>query len=111
MRDAPWVLTDRHGHSQSIEVSGPFVANNRALLHQLALAGQGIIQSAKAWAQPALEAGQLVHLLPQWAPPTVEVFALTTTRLLPARVRLFLDFLVDRMDPQGGKPPAASRRR
>ena len=97
MKVAPWRLIHRDGMRETVEVSGPFIANNRGLLQQLALAGQGIVQSSKSWVQADLESGLLVHVLPDWAPPVVEAFALTTTRLLPAKVRVFLDFLVQNM--------------
>jgi signal transduction histidine kinase len=34
---------------------------------------------------------------PDWTPPVVEAFALTATRLLPAKVRVFIDYLVANM--------------
>ncbi len=102
-KDAPWQLMDRQGNSHVIEVSGTFVANNPGLLLQLALAGRGIIRTARTLVQPDLDAGRLVHLLARWSSPPVEVYAITTTRLLPAKVRLFLDFLVARM-AQGAAP-------
>lgn len=100
MKEAPWQLSDRDGSSQIVEVGGPFIANNHGLMYQLALGGHGIIQTSKAWAQSDLKAKRLVHVMPRWSPPTVQVFALTTTRLLPAKVRLFLDFLVEGMTSQ-----------
>lgn len=97
MKDAPWTLIHRDGGSQSVEVTGQFVANNRGLLQQLALSGQGIVQSADSWVQADLAAQRLVRVLPDWAPPVVEAFALTATRLLPAKVRVFIDYLVANM--------------
>jgi len=40
---------------------------------------------------------RLVRVLPGWSPPDIEVPAMTSTRLLPAKVRLFVEFLVARM--------------
>jgi DNA-binding transcriptional LysR family regulator len=97
MKDAPWALIHRDGMSQTVDVSGSFVANNRGLLHQLALGGMGVVQASKAWIQADLQSNRLVHLMQDWSPPVVQAFAITTTRLLPARVRIFLDFLVDNM--------------
>lgn len=97
MKDAPWTLLHRDGRSQSIDIRGQFVANNRGLLHQLALSGQGIVQSSKAWLHEDLKAKSLVPIMRDWSPPPVQAFALTTTRLLPAKVRVFLDFLVENM--------------
>jgi DNA-binding transcriptional LysR family regulator len=97
MKDAPWTLIHRDGRSQTVEVSGQFVANNRGMLQQLALGGQGIVQSADSWVQADLAAQRLVRVLPDWAPPVVEAYALTATRLLPAKVRVFIDYLVAQM--------------
>lgn len=105
MKDAPWTLIHRDGGSQTVEVSGQFVANNRGMLQQLALGGQGIVQSADSWVQADLAAQRLVRVLPDWAPPVVEAYALTATRLLPAKVRVFIDFLVAQMaQPMDNKP-------
>lgn len=82
-----------------MEVGGQVVANNRGLLRNLALRDLGIIQSL---GEDTRDTG-LVRVLRDWAPPPVQAYALTTTRLLPARVRVFLDFLVARLQ----RPPAS----
>ena len=97
MKDAPWTLIHHDGRSESVEVSGQFVANNRGMLQQLAMGGQGIVQSADNWVQADLAAQRLVRVLPDWTPPVVEAYALTATRLLPAKVRVFIDYLVAQM--------------
>jgi len=97
MKDAPWVLFHRDGSSQSVEVGGQFIANSRGLLQQLALSGHGIVQSAASWVQADLAAQRLVRVLPEWVPPVVSAYALTATRLLPAKVRVFIDYLVAQM--------------
>ena len=102
MNDAPWTLIHRDGNSQTLDVRGPFIANNRGMLHQLALGGQGIAQAAASWVQADLQAKRLVHIMKKWAPPTVQAYAVTTTRLLPAKVRVFLDFLVEHLGQYPG---------
>lgn len=104
MKDAPWTLIHRNGISETVEVSGQFVANNRGMLQQLALGGQGIAQSADNWVQADLAAQRLVRVLPDWTPPVVEAYALTVTRLLPAKVRVFIDYLVAQMAQPTGRP-------
>jgi DNA-binding transcriptional LysR family regulator len=61
------------------------------------LSGHGVVQSADTWVQADLAALRLVRVLPEWTPPVVEAFALTATRLLPAKVRVFIDYLVANM--------------
>lgn len=104
MNDAPWTLIHRDGNSQTLDVRGPFIANNRGMLHQLALGGQGIAQAAASWVHADLQAKRLVHIMKKWAPPTVQAYAVTTTRLLPAKVRVFLDFLVEHLGQYPGAP-------
>jgi len=97
MKDSPWTLIHRSGRSQTIAVGGTFIANNRGLLYQLALASRGVVECARCWAEADLQAGRLVRVLPDWQPPTAHAYAITTTRLLPAKVRVFLDYLVSQM--------------
>jgi DNA-binding transcriptional LysR family regulator len=40
---------------------------------------------------------RLVRVLPDWCLAPVQVHAVTETRLLPARTRLFIDFLKARL--------------
>jgi len=98
MNDKPWVLTHDSGQTQSVNVDGPFLANNRGFLYQLAIEGHGIAQSASTWVAKDLHAETLVQVLPDWTSPTAVAYAVTTTRLLPAKVRVFLDFLSSRLD-------------
>lgn len=99
MKHAPWTLVHRDGRAETVEVGGQVVANNRGLLRNLALRDLGIIQSS---GEDTRDTG-LVRVLRDWTPPPVQAYALTTTRLLPARVRVFLDFLVARLQ----RPPAS----
>ena len=99
MRDAPWVLTRlSDGHSESVAVQGRVTANNFGMLRNLALAGEGIMISGKTMFQSELDQEQLVHVLPAWEAPSVPVYVLTATRLLPAKVRVFIDFLMDQLN-------------
>jgi DNA-binding transcriptional LysR family regulator len=98
MRDGPWTLNPiQGGHSETVEVTGRFVANNVGMLRQLALAGMGIMTIAESWVAEDVAAGTLVRVLPKWRPPMAQAYALTETRLLPAKVRVFIDYLVARM--------------
>ena len=37
--------------------------------------------------------GQLIRVLPKWQDPPAAVYAITETRLLPAKTRFFIEFL------------------
>jgi DNA-binding transcriptional LysR family regulator len=118
MRDGPWTLHPRAGGPAAVvEVSGRFVANNVGMLRQLALAGLGIMANVERWAAQDVAEGRLVRVLPEWAPPPGQAYALTETRLLPAKVRVFIDYLARRMSgPADGvqeslpspRPPVAA---
>lgn len=96
MTDAPWELK-QNDVSRIVEVNGRFVVNNVGMLRQLVLGGAGIFRTSDAWASVDVLDGKLVRVLPDWSLPVISVYALTTTRLLPAKVRVFLDYLVERM--------------
>jgi DNA-binding transcriptional LysR family regulator len=97
MRDAPWTLHHSDGHSQTIEVHGQFTANNVGLLMQLARGGNGIVMTPENWATTDIVQKKLVRVLPDWSPPPVQVYALSTTRMLPAKVRVLIDYLAEKM--------------
>lgn len=94
MRDSPWVLhCTKVPGKEIVAVTGQFIANNAGFLRSLAKGGHGIVMSARKMVQPDLDAGALVRVLPDWAVQDVSIFALTGTRLLPSKVRMFVDYL------------------
>jgi len=70
-------------------------------LRQLAAMGLGIAVIDDAIARPAVVAGSLVRVLPDWSSPPVSVYALTPSKLLPARTRVFLEILSDHLRGKG----------
>lgn len=63
-----------------------------------ALAGLGLVQVPRYRIAPQLAAGELVEVLPDLPPPTIPVSVLYPhARQLPARVRVFSDWLVERL--------------
>jgi len=94
MDDIPWQLSAAvGGDAVKIAVSGRFTANNIGMLRQLAINGMGVVMMARELARPDVSAGRLEPILTNWSPPSLRIFALTETRLLPAKIRVFLDFL------------------
>jgi len=47
-------------------------------------------------------AGRLRQILPAWRGPATPVYALTETRLLPAKTQRFIEFLQERLTQQAG---------
>lgn len=81
-----------------LKVSGDWHSNNgRALVHA-AIADLGIIQLPDFYATTAIEAGQLVPILEQYLPTDTGVWAVYPhNRHLSAKVRLFVNFLAERL--------------
>jgi DNA-binding transcriptional LysR family regulator len=49
-----------------------------------------------------IASGRLRRIMPRWEGPPVTVYAVTETRLLPAKTQRFIQFLRDRLGrPQG----------
>jgi DNA-binding transcriptional LysR family regulator len=93
-----WVLGGPDG-PKPMQVTGPLVVNNGETLRQAVLAGMGIGRTALYHVRPDLAAGRLVELLPDYDPREMEeIHALFLGRgTMPARVRAFIDFLVERL--------------
>ncbi len=92
-----WTLKGSRGQA-SVEVSGSFTANNAKLLLEAACRGLGVIFMPAFHVAPYLCDGRLVRVLPAWqkhAPvPIHAVFP--ASRHLSAKVRVFVDFMVER---------------
>jgi len=93
---------------ETVAVKGRFVANSMRFLHELAAAGLGIAVLDVAVAHPDVGAGRLVRVLPEWSPERVPVHALTPSKLLSSRTKIFLDCLRDHLRMDGQTTPVAS---
>ena len=92
--DDPWQLSPNEGGDPvSVAVAGSVMANNVGMLRQLSIHGMGVVMMSRELARPDVSAGRLAPVLSDLFPPPVPIYALTETRLLPAKVRVFLDFL------------------
>lgn len=76
----------------------PVTVNNLAWLRRLCLQGLGLAALPPEMIADDLASGRLLPVLPDWQPPPVPVYILTESRLQPARVRLFLDHLIQQID-------------
>lgn len=93
-----WVLDDAEGKRHAIRIAGPMRVNNGDMLRAAALDGAGIIREPHFIVGTDLQAGRLVELLPDFPPPEIGVYALYPSRKhLSAKVRTFVDYLVERM--------------
>ena len=71
--------------------------NSVALTRALAIRGAGLAVLDNVLAQDDITLGRLVRVLPDWGLAPLQVHAVTDTRLLPARTRLFIEFLKARL--------------
>lgn len=79
---------------EEVEVCVVMQSVSTELLLRAALDGAGVVVTSHLLAEPYLAQGTLVHLLPEWIYSRYTIYAaLPTGRMLPARTRLFLDFL------------------
>ena len=93
---ARWCLK-RDAAAIEVTVRGRFALNNLGLMRVLAERGLGIVVLSHALAREAVNAGRLVQVLQGWTLPPLPVHAVMSSRLQPARVRAFVDFLAARL--------------
>jgi DNA-binding transcriptional LysR family regulator len=94
-----WKLRSGEEESEA-EVSGHMVANDAHMLVAAAVHGHGLIFVPMFHVAEAIRAGKLQRVLSAWGWP-VGVYAIyPPTMRPPSKVRLFVDFMVDRLrDP------------
>lgn len=71
--------------------------NSVGMFRRLATLDQGLILLPKAAVADDLANGQLRQVLPGWHGKPLPVYALTETRLLPAKTQRFIEFLKERL--------------
>jgi DNA-binding transcriptional LysR family regulator len=97
-----WKLTEK-GAAVTVPINGCLASNNGDVLRDAAVAGLGIARLPLFLVCNAIRAGELREILPQHAPPSLDIHALyAPNRYLAAKTRVFIDHLVDRF---GKSPP------
>ncbi len=92
-----WRFRDPSGRERLVRVSGRVNANNSELLAEAAAQGVGIAFAPGFVVGPGLRAGRLVPILPDFEPPALPIYAVYPSRKhLSAKVRLFVEFLIER---------------
>ncbi|HYF42805.1 MAG TPA: substrate binding domain-containing protein, partial [Ramlibacter sp.] len=101
--DTTWSFTQAEGGAAQVEVRNPPLRSGNAEVRlQAAIAGLGVARITATFCAPAVAAGQLVRLLPQWQCAPLRIYALLPgRRLVPAKVRAFLDGLEEEARQQG----------
>lgn len=101
-----WAFRAPDGSVHHVAVKGVMIANNGDVLRLAALAGEGIVVQPSFIVGDDLLSGRLVPLLQDYALPPLKVYAVYPGRRhLPAKVRLFIEFL----KAAWGEPPPWER--
>jgi DNA-binding transcriptional LysR family regulator len=88
----PWWLQGPQGYVEHA-VQGPLRCNDFMALAEACCAGLGLAQLPLVVALPALRAGRLKVVLPEATPQGLQLFMHYPDRQLPARVRVFVEFV------------------
>jgi DNA-binding transcriptional LysR family regulator len=102
----PMELT-RAGDAERFQVSlaTAIAASDVGFVKELVLAGAGIALLPRIVIQSALDDGSLVHVLPSYRAPGVNLYLLHRGgRFIPPKVRVFLDFVRAALDPTADEP-------
>jgi DNA-binding transcriptional LysR family regulator len=94
--DHTWTLF-RKAETIQLSIQGRIAADNIGVVRKLATLGLGIAPLDALLAKEDVDKGRLVRVLPDWSFRPLPIFALTPSKLLPAKTRAFLEFLVGRM--------------
>jgi len=115
-RARPWTFTCG-GEIFKLEAKPRVCVNEVLTIHRLVSNGAGIGVLSGYLCAPEIASGRLVHLLPQWKAPPVEVcIVFPSKRELAPAVRAFADYLKEvslpgtlwREDPIAGREPSTS---
>jgi len=93
-----WPFADKTGRATVVPVTGNALVSDGEAMRLMALSGVGIARLARWHVEPDIAAGRLVPLLEDFNPGDEELTHAVYVgqgKHLPARVRAFLDFLVE----------------
>jgi LysR family transcriptional activator of dmlA len=89
-----WRLTRARGAAEVVKVRGNLTTNDGEIAVNWALDGHGILMRAEWDVERYLKSGRLVQVLPQYATPDADIYAVYPQRhQLSTRIRTFVDFL------------------
>jgi DNA-binding transcriptional LysR family regulator len=102
-RQDVWRMQGPDGQEIAVRVQGRFESNFGEVLRDASLAGEGVVIHSLWHIADDLRAGRLEVVLPDYPPATTAISAIMPQRrLVPPRVRAFIDLLTDEF---GDDPP------
>ena len=91
-----WVMHDRAGHEESAGLNENIVLNDPAAMREAAILGLGVTLLVLPDVVTHIQRGELVRLLPDWHADAGPISLYYPSRtLMPAKTRVFIDFVVD----------------
>jgi len=99
-----WTLRNEAGEDLSTVQRERMVLNDPVAMREAALLGLGVALLALPDVMPWLKRGELVRVLPGWHAHAGDIsIYYPTRRLLPAKTRVFVDYIVDALRRDGLK--------
>ena len=101
-RVRPWTLRSRRAAEQTVQCRPRLIFSDPEAIAQAARLGLGVALLPMPFAFAAIQSGELVRLLPGWysdAGPLSLYYP--SRRMLPAKTRVFVDFVVERFQTAG----------
>jgi DNA-binding transcriptional LysR family regulator len=96
LKPGSWTLHDDK-KTVTVSVGGRFTLNSVGMIRRLAMLDQGIILMPEEIVADELASGKLRRIMPGWHGTSQPVYAMTETRLLPAKTQRFIEFLRERL--------------
>ncbi len=107
-KSSEWVLTSAT-QTLTMPVSGRYIVNNFGLMRTMAALGLGVAISAGGMTTEEERSGKLQRVLPDWSFASAQAYAIIESRLMPSRVRLFIDAMAEALAAYS-VPPARTVR-
>jgi DNA-binding transcriptional LysR family regulator len=106
-----WRLTAGKGakaRTETVRVRGNLTTNDGEIAVNWALEGHGILMRAEWDIERFLRSGRLVQVLPQYATPEADIYAVYHQRhQLSSRLRLFVEFMAEKFSEFGERAKVA----
>lgn len=94
---------EANGRQQVVQVSGDLAASSSQVVREWAVAGCGIALMSECEAREDLATGRLVRVLEDYRVPNLDFYIVySSRRILPAKTRTFIEFIVQRLGDDPG---------
>lgn len=96
LKASSWTLHDGK-RNVAVSVGGRFTLNNVGMIRRMATLDLGIVLMPEEIVADELASGKLLRIMHGWHGTPQPVYAMTETRLLPAKTQRFIEFLRERL--------------